>query len=276
MIFGLCMQGPALAARNTNAAGGLGGAPFRSVCKPNDVVIGFNVRYGAALDAIVPICIPLNPQRTEWAGQAYEPTGYFGGRGGSYLKLACQPGDAVRLINVWTGPWGSGTVTKALVVTCFDLESGKETTGESTQLQWLDTTYRTIHGIGCEPGEWVTGIFGRSGALVDQLGLVCDTIRPAAPPKPDRPIGPIGRKPTQPAPQAPEPGRPGPGRASVVLDVDVYKAPGQGNSIGVLRKGSDVLKIRCTGDNWCHVAGSAVPSGQGWVYNGPDYRSLQF
>jgi hypothetical protein len=76
------MQRPALAAWNTRTVGGLGGAPFRSECRPNDVVIGFNVRYGEAIDAIVPICIPLNPQRTEWAGEAYEPTQYFGGSGG--------------------------------------------------------------------------------------------------------------------------------------------------------------------------------------------------
>lgn len=103
--------------------------------------------------------------------------------------------------------------------------------------------------------------YGRYGALVDQLGLVCDRIQP---------VGPIGRKPTQPAPQAPEP-------ANVVLDVDVYKAPGKGKPIGVLRKGSQVSLIEpCGSNNWCHVGGAAVPNGEGWVYSGPDYWSLTF
>jgi hypothetical protein len=46
---------------------------FRSVCRPGDVIIGFNMRSGTALDAIVPICIALNPQGTEWvySGEGY-------------------------------------------------------------------------------------------------------------------------------------------------------------------------------------------------------------
>jgi len=65
--------------------------------------------------------------------------------------------------------------------------------------------------------------------------------------------------------------------ASVALDVDVYKAPGKGKPIGVLRKGSQVSLIEpCGSNNWCHVGGAAVPNGEGWVYSGPDYRSLTF
>jgi hypothetical protein len=94
------------AARALESAGGSGGAGFRSVCKPGDVVVGFDVKYGNALDAITPLCVPLNPQRTEWAGRRYQATRYFGGSGGSRYRLECQPGDALRQLQVWTGPWG--------------------------------------------------------------------------------------------------------------------------------------------------------------------------
>jgi hypothetical protein len=86
----------------------------------------------------------------------------------------------------------------------------------------------------------------------------------AVQPKPQPPIGPIGKKPGS---QAPDTGR----RGIAVLDVDVYKERGQGKPIGVLKKGSNVFKVMCSSDNWCFVAGSAVPGGKGWVYSGPDY-----
>lgn len=293
LIFGCCMHGPALAAWNTRVVGGTGGAPFRSECRRNDVVIGFNLRYGVAIDAIVPICIPLNPERTEWAGEAYEPTQYFGGSGGSYYKLACQPGDAVREVELTPGDWGDHFVVRKIDLWCYDLQSG---TKNFVSMPYpRETRPRLPVKIGCGSNEWVTGIYGRSGALVDQLGLVCDTIQPSAPPK----IKPIGKKPQPPigvvtkpdldlgkiitkpggAPEAPAPQTPEKPQnlASVVLDVDVYKAPGKGKRIGVLRKGSQVTLIEpCRGNNWCHVGGEAVPNGEGWVYSGPDYRSLQF
>jgi hypothetical protein len=59
--------------------GGDGGAPFRSECikrgggvvlVPGDAVIGFNMRTGTGLDAIVPICIRVNDVGTEWVGEA--------------------------------------------------------------------------------------------------------------------------------------------------------------------------------------------------------------
>jgi hypothetical protein len=100
--------------------------------------------------------------------------------------------------------------------------------------------------------------------------------------KPDLDLGKIitkpGGAPEAPAPQAPAPQTPEKPQntASVVQDVDVYKAPGQGEPIGVLQKGSQVSLVEPCNDNWCHIKGTAVPNGEGWVYSGPDYRSLQF
>jgi hypothetical protein len=59
------------------------------------------------------------------------------------------------------------------------------------------------------------------------------------------------------------------------LDVDTYDAPGgNGKKLGVLRKDSVVSLLSPCQDNWCNVAGNAVPTGKGWVYSGPDYPSL--
>ena len=63
--------------------------------------------------------------------------------------------------------------------------------------------------------------------------------------------------------------------ATVVKPVDVFDAPGgNGNQTGSLRKGAKVDVLGCQ-DNWCHVKGNKVPGSDGFVYNGPDYRSLQ-
>ena len=65
--------------------------------------------------------------------------------------------------------------------------------------------------------------------------------------------------------------------ATVNQDVDVYAAPGgNGNAIGTLNAGNSVTLLSACSDNWCNVQGAAVPTGKGWVYDGPDYDSLKY
>jgi hypothetical protein len=70
--------------------------------------------------------------------------------------------------------------------------------------------------------------------------------------------------------------------ATVIADVDVYKAAGgAGTPIGVLLSNNKTTKVTLVEpcqDNWCHVKGNPVPSGEGWVYSGtpPDFQSLAF
>jgi hypothetical protein len=65
--------------------------------------------------------------------------------------------------------------------------------------------------------------------------------------------------------------------AKVIADVDVYAKPGgNGDPIGILRAGESVTLLSACADNWCNVSGEAVPGGKGWVYDGPDYDSLQY
>ena len=65
--------------------------------------------------------------------------------------------------------------------------------------------------------------------------------------------------------------------ATVNQDVDVYAAPGgNGNAIGTLNAGNSVTLLSACSDNWCNVQGAAVPTGKGWVYDGPDYDLLKY
>jgi hypothetical protein len=69
----------------------------------------------------------------------------------------------------------------------------------------------------------------------------------------------------------------GQGIATVLQSVDVYDSPGgNGQKTGNLRKGSQVSLIGECNDGWCHVGGRRVPNGDGYVYNGDDYKSLDF
>lgn len=151
--------------------GGSGGGNFRSKCRGSDALIGINMRSGSALDAVVAICIPLTADRKEWGGGAYEPTQYWGGGGGGYQKIACQPGDVVSQLRVSKGPWGDGTVVKHIRIECQDLGSDYvyevapgQIAGETNGTRWLT----------CPSNALGSGIYGRSGALVDKIGLACD------------------------------------------------------------------------------------------------------
>ena len=53
---------------------------------------------------------------------------------------------------------------------------------------------------------------------------------------------------------------------SVRKDVDVYAAPGgAGKAVGNLARNSSVALIEKRSDQWCHVSGTSVPKGNGWV-----------
>lgn len=69
---------------------------------------------------------------------------------------------------------------------------------------------------------------------------------------------------------------PPPPTTTVKLDVQVFDAAdGVGNLIGELGAGDKVVIAGGTCPrNWCHVQGPAVPNGDGYVYDGPDYDSL--
>ena len=298
-------------ARDIGALGGGGGAEFRSTCRPGDVMIGFNMRSGSALDAVVPICIGLNPQKTEWMGQAYQASaGLHGGGAGSFQKIDCRPGYAVRHLHVFMD---GNRMVNHIRMTCADLDSNPG--------DWHDSVPGQIGGqaigdvrFNCGDHEWGTGIFGRSGALVDQLGLQCEILWPHCetyasraaeqaakgirecnfsgdrwhPSKSFHFAWCVGLRGDQGPPNAETAARDQalqqcaappptpdaqPQTCAVTRDTDVFDAPdGNGQKTGVLADGTQgvTLVVPCR-DNWCHVK---WPAGQGWVYTGPDFPSL--
>ncbi len=74
--------------------------------------------------------------------------------------------------------------------------------------------------------------------------------------------------------QVAAPPPPGQKFVAVVQSVDLYAKPGgKGRPKGTLEAGTEkVTLLEPCSDNWCHVK---WPAGQGFVYSGPDYQSLQ-
>jgi hypothetical protein len=178
-MAGLIILALSLLATDSNAeyetefVGGVGGRPFRSQCRPNDVLVGLRIRHGEALDAIAAICSPLNPARTDWAGERYRPTQYWGGNGGKSRTLQCNSGDAVHRLTAYEGPWG-GTpgVIKGVRILCADLNAPHYYEIEQTP----QSTVAHAGEVKCKDGDWATGLYGGSGTLVDGLGLLCNKI----------------------------------------------------------------------------------------------------
>ena len=135
------------------------------------------------MDAIVPICIAVNPQGTEWSGAAYEPTLYQGGDGGTYQKIACTPGYAVRHFHIYVGPRVEATVVKHVRMTCQRLGGNdyQNVVADSTGV----SSIRDDKRFSCGDAEWGTGIYGKTVAtgglyLVERLGFVCTRTPPRA------------------------------------------------------------------------------------------------
>jgi hypothetical protein len=115
---------------------------------------------------------------------------------------------------------------------------------------------------------------------------------PPPPPPPPEPVNPLEKAGVLEKPgtgigeilkqTSPNPTPPAAKTATVIADVDVYKAPGgAGKSLGVLRSNNKTTKVSLVEpcqNNWCHVKGNPVPTGEGYVYSGtpPDFQSLEF
>ncbi len=98
------------------------------------------------------------------------------------------------------------------------------------------------------------------------VNATCQQVAAAPPPPP----------PPRPGNDVPPPPPPPPGQkfVTVQLSVDLYAAPGgNGQAIGTLEAGTrKVTLLEPCNDHWCHVK---WPAGQGFVYSGPGYQSLQ-
>lgn len=157
-------------ARDAPAVGRKGGGPFRSECGTGAVLVGFKIRAGKALDNILPVCTFLDATKRGWGGKVFDQrNGPRGGGGGKAQTLMCANGQAVKSLQI--------VYDRHLLVQRFDMRCGNIGSGQvvATHRSRTDGQRFGDAPSACSGNhEWATGIHGRHGALVDQLGLICN------------------------------------------------------------------------------------------------------
>jgi hypothetical protein len=290
----------------THPAMAAGDTSFRRECGDGAYLTGFKGKAGAFIDSMMLVCAYwIRESRTLGTPSANSSPDWILGRsdGGTDKDGYCPPGFAIAGgYTTFYGRWGEDEVE---VVHHIDFYcSPINVKGESIELSF-GSNWPHEPGIGgkgfnnitgkCPEGHFASGVEGNHTLFITSFRMLCR----AAPPnvevvtsRTDSPIyrdagaprtnpgnvddmvatGSAGQVPPPPPSETPAPQK----TAKVIRAVDVYDAPGgAGATTGVLNVGDVVGFIECHADNWCHVNGDKVPNGDGWVYSGPDYQSLQ-
>jgi hypothetical protein len=146
--------------------GGPGGGFFRDECPTGEFLVGFRLRAGSWIDAVNPLCAPLDNGRLE----PRHLRQFHGGNGGGPQEAYCQPDSLLLGISVTYTRGGSNGMgakcANSIRLNCWPIRGGVITqvcmeTGESCD--WRAGGWDLF----CPYGEAATGIQGRSGLYVD-------------------------------------------------------------------------------------------------------------
>ena len=124
-------------------------------------------RAGSALDGIRALCTSVQPNKTT---TGTSETDYHGGGGGDRIQRTCPANSVVTAMRVWMG---NDRLVSKFDLTCTNLQDG------STSVQGGRTGGRPIEPsvlFSCNPDEVGVGIYGRSGAMIDNIGLICEKL----------------------------------------------------------------------------------------------------
>lgn len=171
----------ALADTYSSLSGGSGGSAFTLRCPAGSYVVGMEGRYGAWLDAIAPVCAPLTPAG-DFGSRTSMPLA--GGTGGGWGSGSCPPGQAIGHLT-YSATATSPSYVDEMTSTCgyfHDLAGGEFDFGARQESsRGLGVFFAAPFRTGCSLGQLAVGFYGRAGAYVDALGLICDE-PPTAPP----------------------------------------------------------------------------------------------
>jgi hypothetical protein len=287
---------PAMAAGDTS---------FRRECGEGAYLTGFKGKAGAWIDHMMLVCAYwIRETRTLGTPSANSSPDWILGRsdGGNPKDAYCPPGAAIAGgYTTYYARWGEDKVevVHRIAFYCSPINAK----GESVALEF-GSDWPHEPGIGgdgfdnitgrCPEGQFASGVEADHALYITSFKLLCRAAPPNVEVVTSRTDSPIYRDTgaprtnpgniddmvaagTPPAPSTPPPLPPAK-TAKVVLPVDVYDAPGgAGAKIGELAAETIVGFDKCQADSWCHVTGANVapPKNDGWVYSGPDYKSLQ-
>lgn len=164
----------------TDAVGGAGGGPFRASCPSGMVMVGINGRHGAWVDAVAPIC-------AIWTNRRLDPIEFQPGTGGAgggtgYMSCAGSRGAVVALW-VWPVHRDNRRLIGRIVLECGDYTM--PTRRVNKRAGGADGFGQAAEGervaLRCGPREVAVGLYGRSGAFLDRVGLLCEQSRALVP-----------------------------------------------------------------------------------------------
>lgn len=174
----VCLDQPKL---DSEAAGGEGGVQFYEMC-PVGGLVGLSIHTsGSFVDSVQGICIERDWRKVckrEFLGicfgrrvHEFRRTRRVGGDGGTETTLMCEPHTGVKSI------FGrAGAFVDQLGIECGPISGYEGLVDETAML----TRFGPVGGTGgsdfvatCRGTNAATGLGGRSGSLIDKIGLYC-------------------------------------------------------------------------------------------------------
>ena len=168
------------------AFGGSGGSAFTLACPNNTVLVGIDGRAGSRVDAITPVCAPLQvtpagSPSPEYAYAVHTGTattmGTVGGTGGSVFSARCpadqvvigmtgRSGDNIDRIGIGCGALSITRVASSWLLVLTPASSTDSYGGSGG----------SPFSFACPAGQAATGATGRAGDRVDKFGFVCSRL----------------------------------------------------------------------------------------------------
>jgi hypothetical protein len=171
-LLSLVTAGEVGAEERSPVKGGHGGGNFSDPCAKGFLLVGFGFRGGKALDRMTPYCKSV--QNGKWSGSKFDERAPRGQENpdGPFTRgtVLCDRDQFVTSLHVW---WDHFGIVHHIRVNCHSLDRKKEskaaswnTGGEPSQDE----------PTACPTGMFATGMYGRSGALIDAVGLICGAV----------------------------------------------------------------------------------------------------
>lgn len=180
LIAALLFAGsPAFSKTYLGPWGGNGGSDFQAICPNGEVLVGLAVQVNNALRVIAPICAAgVSPFEVDQTSvHVYEVVFGTVQAPGRYMRCPTDR-PVIRAMSVWKHP--DLHLVDKLHLKCGPISDGAPPISieERADIEWDGGDFELGSNFGiflaCPYGEVGVGIFGRSGASVDRLGLICD------------------------------------------------------------------------------------------------------
>lgn len=161
---------PAFSASRTTIVGGSGGGPFELKCRNREVLVGVQMQLGSAMDAIGPVCKPLNSagKTMPRGGPANIAAGRTGGPGGSEQQVVCIKNRMVYSMNVFVDKFN---IVNHVEIKCRNLGFAPK---PDILVPPHGGSSERSYEVSCQVNHIPNGLYGKSGAMVDAVGLICD------------------------------------------------------------------------------------------------------